>query len=211
MCQETSKPMWEAIQPAHLHPLWKKQVATVLQLADISVGNQLHLLPTQGPLQQVVLFPALCFKKHSKPFPRHKQQAWQGKWVSEQLFCVSHNMVAWTAMQFGLPDLPKCFENVFVLTTQKSAEHSLVLKIDIHCVCWWEHSEFVCSFSTHSYQISFEGAGWENCEVSKAVLHAETEKTMPRISLLEKPVRLLILMLQMLHKRGRTKINYCYI
>lgn len=186
MCQETSKPMWEAIQPAHLLPPWKKQVAIVLQLADISMGNkasstiyfQLKVLSSKSFYSQ------LCVsKKHSKPFPRHRQQAWQGKWASEQLFCVSHNMVAWTAKQFGLSDLPKRFENVFVLTTQKSAEHSLVLKIDIHCVCWWEHSEFVCSFSTHSYQISFEGAGWENCEVSKAVLHAKTEKTMPRISL----------------------------
>lgn len=50
-------------------------------------------------------------------------------------YSVCLNMVAQTAKQFDLSVLPKCFDNVFVLTTQKSAEHSLVLKIDIHCVC----------------------------------------------------------------------------
>lgn len=32
--------MWEAMQPAHLHPPWKKQVAIILQLADISMGKK---------------------------------------------------------------------------------------------------------------------------------------------------------------------------
>lgn len=114
-------------------------------------------------------------------------------------------MVVRTAKQFDLSDFPICSENVFVLTTQKSAEHSLVLKIDIHCVCWWEHSEFVCSFSTHSYQIIFEGAWWENHEVSKVVLHAETEKTMPRISF-RKHDRLLIV-LQILTAEEKQKKN----
>lgn len=44
-------------------------------------------------------------------------------------------MVARTTKQFDLSDFPIGSKNVFVLTTQKSAEHSLVLKIDIHCVC----------------------------------------------------------------------------
>lgn len=82
----------------------------------------------------------------------------------------------WYEQQSDLSDLPICSRNGFVLTTQKSAEHSLVLKIDIHCACWWEHSEFVCSFSTRSYQIIFEGARRENHEASKVVLHAETKK-----------------------------------
>lgn len=120
---------------------------------------------------------------------------------------MSLNVVVWTAKQFDLSDFPICSENIFVLTTQKSAEHSLLLKIDIHCVCWcwWEHSEFVCSFSTHSYQIIFEGARWENREVSKVGLHAETEKTMPTISF-RKPVRLLIL-LQIVTAEERQKKN----
>lgn len=37
---ENIKTMWEAMQPAHLHPPWKKQVAIVLQLADICIGKK---------------------------------------------------------------------------------------------------------------------------------------------------------------------------
>lgn len=93
----------------------------------------------------------------------------------------------------------------FLCWLHKSAEHSLVLKIDIHCTCWWEHSELVCSFSTHSYQILSEGAWWENREVGKVVLHAETKTRCPQ-SHLENLLRLSIL-LQILTTEERQKKN----
>lgn len=63
LCVRKHQNLCEAIQPVHLHPPWKKEVAIVLQLADISMGEKAPFTSNSRPSLVSSIMPSFVLQK----------------------------------------------------------------------------------------------------------------------------------------------------